>query len=515
MLSSRTIKVYNSSLTETLKPTVELKTELSSLSSQLAEALKQNKELRSELIRTQTELLKTREELKLVNQQNALLDSRLKELEKQLNMNSSNSGLPPSIAKVDPRKTPKKTKSLRKKSDKKVGGQPGHKGETLEFSQTPDKTVILDVDTCTNCGKSLDLEEVDKTIKRQVFEMPEPKVEVTEYQANVKICTCGHRNVAPFPEGVTNYVQYGSKLTTFATYLLHYQMIPFKRIMELFEDLFSFQISQGTLVTMSRRVSESLKKTENFIKQQLIGSTAVHFDETGCYVGKERHWLHTASTDEYTHQAVHVRRGSEAMRDIGILPFFKGTAIHDSWSSYFTFDDCNHSLCNAHHLRELEALKELYKQPWVSELSRVLLDAYHFSLDNEYPLSEQKCQEFIRRFRECLAEGHRLNPPLPIPPGKKKAKKTAAQRFLARMEKRETEIFRFLFDEDVPFDNNCAERDIRMTKVKQKVSGTFRTSVGADDFARIRSVISTLKKQNKGVLSGLTDAFIRKVIPVA
>ena len=143
------------------------------------------------------------------------------------------------------------------------------------------------------------------------------------------------------------------------------------------------------------------------------------------------------------------------------------------------------------------------------------MDAYHYSLDNEFPLSEQKCQEFIDHFRDCLAEGHRQNPPLPIPPGKKKPKKTDAQRFLARMEKRETEIFRFLYDQDVPFDNNCAERDIRMTKVKQKVSGTFRTSVGADDFARTRSVISTLKKQNKGVLKGLTDAFVKKVIPVS
>ena len=384
MLASRNVKVFKSSLPEALNPTERLKSELSNVSSQLAEALKENEDLKSELSKTssqlaealketedlkselskaQKELLETKAKLELVNQQNNLLDTRLKELERQLNMNSTNSGLPPSSAKTDPRKTPKKTKSLRKQSNKKVGGQPGHKGETLEFSQNPDKIEILEIDTCTNCGKSIDSAEVETVIKRQVFEMPEPKTEVTEYQAPVVICTCGHRNVAPFPEEVTNYVQYGPKLTTFATYLLHYQMVPFKRIMELFEDLFSLQISQGTLVTMSRRVSESLKEAENFIKQQLINSTAVHFDETGCYVGKERHWLHNASNDEYTHQAVHEKRGSEAMRDIGILPFFKGTAIHDSWSSYFTFDDCDHSLCNAHHLRELQALKELYKQP--------------------------------------------------------------------------------------------------------------------------------------------------------
>ena len=280
VLKSELSKV-SSQLDETLKQNKELEFELSKVSSQLDEALKQNEELESELLRTQNELSETKTKLDLVNQQNQMLDNRLKELERQLNMNSTNSGLPPSSAKTDPRKTPKKTKSSRKSSNKKVGGQPGHKGETLEFSQNPDKIEILYIDTCTNCGKSLDSAEVDKTIKRQVYEMPKPKIEVTEYQASVVVCECGHRNVADFPEGVTNYVQYGSKLTTFATYLLHYQMIPFKRIMELFEDLFSLQISQGTLVTMSRRVSESLKESGNFIKQQLINSPVVHFDETG------------------------------------------------------------------------------------------------------------------------------------------------------------------------------------------------------------------------------------------
>ena len=328
---------------------------------------------------------------------------------------------------------------------------------------------------------------------------------MTQYEAEVKLCpACGQKNTGEFPETVTNPTQYGPNLTAFIAYLHQYQMVPFQRMAEFVSDLFSQNISEGTLVNRVKRVSEKLKGTETLIKERLLESPVLHFDETGAYVKDERQWLHSTSSDSYTHFFIHPKRGEKAMIANGVLPEYDGIAMHDCWASYFKFENCGHSICGVHLLRDLKSVGELNKQEWVKPMTKILLEAKLFSEDNAYPLPADKIFGFEKEFDQILAQGHAANP-VRLKPDGKKEKNTESQRLLNRLEKRKEEIFQFLYTEEAPFDNNQAERDIRMTKVKQKVSGTFRTEQGAEDFARIRSVISTMRKQGTRILKGLNS----------
>ena len=424
------------------------------------------------------------------------LENRLQKLEKLEKTTSKNSNQPPSMDGF------KKTKSLRTPSGKKTGGQPGHKGATLKISTTPDHLIKCHPEFCEGCGESLKQVTPTKTITRQIFDLPITNIEVTEFEVGVKICpNCGLKNEGQFPEHVKQNVQYGSKLTSFIAYLHHYQMLPFKRITELIEDTFNQKISEGTVATMIQRVSYSLEDTEEYIQQQLISSSILHLDETGCYVNDERWWLHVASNNRFTHYHVNKKRGSEAMEAAGILPYFTGTAIHDQWSPYYKFDDCTHAACNVHHLREFRAMEEIFKQEWAKEMSALLLEAKDYSETTAYPLPQFKVEEFERRYLEILESGYIQNPK------QQGAKNTEPIRLLNRLTKRQEEVLEFLYQRDVPFENNRAENDVRMTKVKQKVSGTFRTPDGAEYFARIRGFISTCQKQGINVLEGIRTVF--------
>jgi len=290
--------------------------------------------------------------LKIQDDTIKLLQAEIKDLYVQLTKDSHNSSKPPSSDGFKSGK--KQTKSLRKKSKKKPGGQKGHEGKTLEAVDSPDETKIHPVDRCENCGKSL--ENINATIndKRQVFDLPE-KIEiiVTEHQAEEKDCPfCRKHNKAAFPPDVTHKTQYGNNIKSIAVYLSNYELIPYDRLSELFEDIFHISISPGTLVNYNSITGESLKEPEAYIKEKIINSQTVHFDETGCNICGERHWMHVASTNNYTCYFPHKRRGTEAMDEMGILPHFKGIAVHDHFKPYFTYE-CFHALCNAHHLREL------------------------------------------------------------------------------------------------------------------------------------------------------------------
>jgi transposase len=440
---------------------------------------------------------------------------RILKLEAQLKKNSDNSNLPPSSAKSDPRKTtPKKTQSLRGKSEKKTGDQAGHEGTTLKASDKIDQHILLPVEFCEECGASLEDVKPSQIKKRQVFELPKAQLEVIQYEAEVKICPCcNHKNTAKFPNHVKQPVQYGPNITAFAAYLHHYQMIPFQRMSELFEEVFSQRISEGTLVKMIERVSDSLIEIEAAIKENLVASDLIHLDETGCYVGEQRQWLHSTSNDQYTYYQVHEKRGQEAIAAIDILSRFKGTAIHDCWSPYFGYDNCEHGVCNVHNLRETISIEKLFKQPWANEMARLLLEAKLYSESNEFPLSLEAIQKFESDFDTILAKGWEANPLKPKV-GTKRRNHTEPQRMLNRFAKRKKEIFQFLYKAEVPFGNNLAERDIRMTKVKQKISGTFRTSEGAERFSRIRGVMSTCKKQGLNILKSLQDALNGEPCPI-
>jgi transposase len=438
------------------------------------------------------------------------LEEKVKSLEDQNNKNSSNSSKPPSTD------TFQKIKSQRKSSGKPVGGQKGHKGHTLEMAENPDHVIVHQVDKCESCGRSLCDEEVANYERRQVFDLPPIKVEVFEHQAERKICpNCGCLNKATFPKEVAYPVQYGTRLKSVATYLNQYQLVPFDRLSEAFVDLFGHRLSQSTLIDINRACYAILESVEEAIKQQLIASPVICLDETGMRIEGKRKWCHVVSTENLTYYAPHSSRGSKANEDMGILPVYHGTAMHDGWSSYFKFK-CRHALCNAHHIRDLLFVHEEDKQNWARDLIDQLI-GIKTTVDRRKPIYCKLDLAEINNFEESydhIIERAKLENPPPIASNSQglikkrgKKKKTKAQNLLERLDKYRRLALAFMYDFEVPFDNNLAERDIRMMKVQQKISGTFRSWEGARIFCRIRGYISTVKKNSISVIDAIQGAF--------
>ena len=442
--------------------------------------------------------------IQILEQNLEQVHQRLRAVEEQLKKNSRNSHKPPSSDGL------KKIPKVRKPSGKKPGGQKGHKGTTLRMVGSPDILKVHKVERCGHCGQSLKGKKVLSYDRRQVFDLPPIKVEVTEHQAEIKECgRCGTLSTAEFPEGVTHKVQYGSGLKATAAYIKSYGLLSYERAAELFEDLFGVPLSSGTLVNIEREIGERLEEVNERIKDQILDSPVVHFDETGMRIEGKLHWLHVAGTEEATYYMPHGKRGSQAIDAIGILPHFEGIAVHDGWSSYFNYG-CDHALCNAHHLRELTFVYEQEGQPWAKQMIEFLLEVKEKKEKSTgQRFSAKRIQEFERRYRDIVAMGMAANPP-PVEEGKKKRgrkKKSKAANLLDRLRHHEKAVLAFMYDFSVPFHNNLGERDIRMMKVQQKISGTFRSFDGALSFCRIRSYISTVKKQGLNVMSALQDVF--------
>ena len=448
----------------------------------------------------------------------AELEERVKSLEDQINKNSHNSSKPPS---TDPFR---KIKGQRKPSGKSVGGQKGHKGHTLEMAKNPDHLIVHPVIKCESCGRFLCDTVATSYERRQVFDLPPIKVEVFEHQAERKICpNCGCLNKATFPKEVAHPVQYGTRLKSVAAYLNQYQLVPFDRLSETFVDLFSHRLSQSTLIDINRACYEILGPVEDAIKQQLIASPVICLDETGMRIEGKRKWCHVVSTENLTYYAANPHRGSKANEDMGILPVYRGTAMHDGWSSYFKFK-CKHALCNSHHIRDLLFIHEEDKQNWAKNLIDQLIDI-KATVDRRKPiycnLDLAEINDFEDRYDHIIERAKLENPP-PITsnsqePIKKrgKKKKTKAQNLLERLQKYRREALAFMYDFVVPFDNNQAERDLRMVKVQQKISGNFRSWEGARIFCRIRGYISTVKKHSISVIDAIQGAFEGKpFVPV-
>jgi len=437
------------------------------------------------------------------------LEQRVQSLENQLATNSRNSSKPPSS---DGFKKPA-PKSLRKKGKRKSGGQPGHTGHTLAITDKPDHTEVHRVKVCEHCGRSLADQSVDSIEKRQVQDLPPLRLIVTEHQAEIKTCSCGHLNKAAFPDGVNAPVQYGQGVKAAAVYLKNYQFLPYDRTCELLNDFFGCPMSEGTLANIIAQshtlAAAPVKKIKKLIEQAAVA----HFDETGSRVDGKRWWLHSASTAQATYYDIHRKRGSEAIDEIGILSCFLGRAIHDFWKPYFGYD-CLHGLCNAHHLRELIFVHEQHQQDWADHMIDCLLDikeAVDLAKKNTDHLAAEQIQAFEARYQQVLDEGYAQNPLPPLPRNAKKRrgrrKKTKARNLLERLEEHRYEALAFMYDFNVPFDNNQAERDLRMMKVQQKISGMFRTEDGAKAFCRIRSYISTARKNAVGAMDALTRLF--------
>jgi transposase len=431
------------------------------------------------------------------------LEARIKELEDGTKLTSQNSSKPPSTHHFN------RTNNQREKSKKKTGGQPGHKGSRLEMSSTPTHVVELKPGKCDNCGHELTGSAIGFT-PRQEFDIPEPRMEVTEYRSMKMACgCCGEISSGAFPAHLTQQAQYGPRIKGMAVYLSYYQMIPQKRVSEMLENLYGIRMSQGTLNLALQECAENLKSYEALVFHLLKNSPVVGMDETGVHKNGKLIWLHTACTPTLSLLTIHAKRGTEAMNDHGLLNVFEGISVHDRWASYFKFD-CTHALCNAHLLRELKFLSEVQGYKWANSLSGLMIKAKKLT-EKTKPPSGRKIKEIENRYsqivgwglRTCTLEGDHV-----MKKNKRgKAKQSKAKNLLDNLKLHKEGFLRFLRNPDVPFDNNISERDIRMAKVKMKISGCFRSDWAPAVFATIRGYINTARKNNQEILSAITQAF--------
>jgi transposase len=442
-------------------------------------------------------LLKEPEYLALLKQIEFLTE-RVKVLEARLNQNSNNSSKPPS---TDGYKKEAK-KNNRESSGRKPGAQQGHPGSGLVPFTQIDKTIECKVAGKCSCGADLDRQPSTNIEKRQVIDLPEKLYEVSEYHIEVKQCVCGQIHKAPC--GYPQRVQYGERLKAFLVYMNAYQQIPCERLQELVSDIVGLSISDGLIQSSTERCSENMDQPLEQITEAVLKSGVLHADETGVRCEKKTSWLHSLSTMMFTLYYFHVKRGHEAMNDMGILPYYDGILVHDRWASYDKYD-CSHALCNSHLLRELKYLHEEMNRAWAEKLKILLQRA------NERKTEGAITPHFRTRIRNQIEEivcAALKKEPKPVYEQGKRGKKPKGKAvcLLEVFRERLDDILRFMYVKDVPFDNNQAERDIRMMKLKQKISGCFRTKQGIANFCRIRSYISTVKKQNKNVWNAITQA---------
>ena len=441
---------------------------------------------------------------------------------------SHNSGLPPSLdppaAKAE--NAVRRTRSLRRKSGQQVGGQAGHKGATLRQVEFPDRLRVHAPRRCRQCQSPLADSAVVGYSRRQVFDLPQAALEVTEHWAQVRRCgACGARTKGRFPRGVNAPAQYGERVRAVATYLHKYQLLPFARTGEAMRDLFGCAISPGTVHTTRHRCAEKLVGVEERIKQGIKAAEVIGADETGLRVAGQSHWIHVARTDDLTHYGYDTRRGKMAIDAIGILPQFKGICVRDGWFAYDEYRQATHALCNAHLLRELVYVEEVAaeQQRWTRPLAKLLLDikeeVEQAQGRGETKLSDAQLALLTARYDRLVRRAARLNPP----PKEEKPdalsqrskvvrvkRRDPARPLISRLQTRREQVLRFMTDFRVAFDNNASERDIRMVKLQQKISGCFRTEEGAEAFCRIRSYLSSARKQGHSPLAALERAFAGK-----
>lgn len=420
----------------------------------------------------------------------------------RLGLNSSNSSKPPS-------RDPNRKKTSRKKTGKKPGGQKGHAGNNLSKVDNPDVVEVLEVDR-RRLPKG-DYKEVGHET-RQVFDIKISRV-VTEYKAQILESENGDRFVAQFPNGVTQATQYGSAVKAHAVYMSQFQLLPYDRIKDYFADQMGFPLSVGSLFNFNKQAYGALQTFETVAKLKLIEAVLAHADETGINVNGKRLWLHCFSNNLWTLLYPHEKRGSEAMDEFGLLPNFNGTLCHDHWKPYYRYE-CLHSLCNAHHIRELTFASEQDKQKWAESMKELLEEINRKTNEAGGVLSMHMQKKFRQGYRRIIIDGETECPP---PKEKRKKgqkgriKKTKSRNLLERLRDFEDDTLRFMTVNVVPFTNNRGEQDIRMTKVQQKVSGCFRSIEGAKFFCRIRSYLSTCRKHNISPTTALELLFQGKL----
>ncbi len=457
-------------------------------------------------VTAQVESLATR--LGALEAETTTLRSENARLAARLGTTSHNSGKPPSSdgPGVKPHPT-----SQRVRSGRASGGQPGHPGHAARLVATPDAVEVHAPSLCGGCGQSLAGVASRRWERRQVIDIPAVRARVVEHQAQTVCCPdCGAETSGAFPAAVAAPVQYGPGVATLAVYLTQEQLLPLARTRAVLAEVFGCPVAEGTIERAVADCYDRLAPVEAAIRQGVISAPVAHFDETGVHITDTLAWLHVASTPRLTFYAVHPKRGRVAMDALNVLPQFRGRAVHDGLTSYGQYDQCAHALCNAHHLRELTFVEEQLGQGWAAILKGVLGEGKQ-AVDaacarGEAGVSEEVRQELTRRYDAALEEGARANPPAPPTGTRGRPKRGKAGNLVDRLRTHKEATLAFLSDTTIPFDNNQAERDIRMTKVREKISGCFRTPTGGARFCRIRGYISTLRKQGQPIFAALSQA---------
>ena len=421
----------------------------------------------------------------------------------RIGVNSRNSSKPPSDDKN------RKRGSNKPKSKRKPGGQNGRKGIQLKQVSNPDRIEKINIDKRKLPG------DIYKEIgydKRQVIDI-ETNVIITEYQAQILEDSNGKRYTAEFPAHVARPVQYGPKTKASSVYMSQYQLIPYNRIEDYFLEQMGVNLSIGSIFNFNKEAYELLDEFEKIAKKKLINSPRINADETGININGKRIWLHTACNDKWTHFYPHQKRGSDAIEDIGILPKFKGVLCHDYWQAYYKYD-CLHSLCNAHHVRELEWSATEDNQKWAGKLKEFLEELNKEVNDAGGRLTAERSIYKRKRYRNLLSAAEKECPPPKIERKKGrrgKIKKSKSRNLLERLTRHQDDVLRFIDNIEIPFTNNQGENDLRMAKVQQKISGCFRSEEGAFIFCRIRAYLITCRKHNIGATEALELLFRGKL----
>lgn len=425
-----------------------------------------------------------------------------------LSLNSRNSSKPPST-------DPNRRKNNKGKSGNKPGGQPGHMGKNLKPVENPDHIISIAVDRST---LSLGNYRVVGFDARQVVDIKIIRI-ITEYRAEVLENDQGKRIVAVFPDGITRPIQYGKSVKSHAVYLSQYQLIPYERVEDYFDKEISIPVSVGSLCNFNREAFHLLESFSVLAKEKLINSAVINADETGINVNGQRIWLHNASNELWTYFYPHEQRGSVAMDEIGILPYFKGSLIHDHWKAYYIYT-CRHGLCNAHHIRELQWVIDNTEFTWAKNMQMLLLEMRDAVVASETHMIPSESEIVFReRYRQVITGGLTEMPPAPEKPKnaegqlkkRGRVKKSKELNLLERLRDFENDTLLFLSNPLVPFTNNQGENDIRMTKVQQKISGCFKSMNGAKIFCRIRSYLLTAQKHQVSPTEALKCLFDGKL----
>jgi transposase len=430
------------------------------------------------------------------------LQAEMAELKRRLGQNSRNSSKPPASDSPFTKPAPK---SLRRRSGRKPGGQAGHPGSTLALVEKPDERKRHEPGPCTGCGADLrDALEVGVD-RRQVFDLPPMRLRVTEHQLISRRCACGVTTCGTAPEGVSAPVQYGPRITAIILYLYVGQFLSKKRTAQALAELFDTPVSEGTVASMTKRAADGLDGFLGLVKERITASKVAGFDETGLRVAGKLHWVHCARTGKYTLITCHPKRGSEGIDDAGVLTRFRGVAVHDAWAPYDTYADIEHQLCCAHALRELQAVADTAGPDvdwcWATQaadalvaMQKLVTEAIAAGADT---LDPEELADQMRLYRSAAQIGVTSTA---VRATKVMKKHNALARRLAD---RQDDYLRFTHDWRIPPDNNGSERDIRMIKLRQKISGCLRTLAGAKQFCAIRSYLSTAAKHGRNFFDTL------------